>query len=325
MRNLGLDLLRILAVFLVLGRHFHLSEGSPRILQIWQTGGWIGVDIFFVLSGFLVSGLLFREHQKTGDVDIKRFLIRRALKIYPAFWLMILVSVLVFLKKGQMIEFKSLFSEFLFLQNYIHGFWNHTWSLAVEEHFYLFLSLLTYLLVRNSKKEAFSRIPLIYFCIFIFCMFFRVVTYFIVDDFSFKWYVFASHIRFDSLFFGVLLSYLFHFKDMMSFFEKIPSFALVFIGFLFLSPAFLFQVEKYKWISVFGVVLFYIGSGALLIASVRIKESRNKFCNFLGVLGGASYSIYLWHMPINDWGGDILYKFGLNDGYGFYHVVAPFI
>jgi peptidoglycan/LPS O-acetylase OafA/YrhL len=157
-----------------------------------------------------------------------------------------------------------LFSEFLFLQNYIHGFWNHTWSLAVEEHFYLFLSFLIYLLVCNSKKDAFNRVPLISFFIFVVCMFFRVITCLVIRDFSFKWYVFASHIRFDSLFFGVFLSYMFYFKNLMSFFERMSSFVLVMIGLLFLSPAFIFQVEKYKWISVFGVVLFYIGSGALL-------------------------------------------------------------
>ena len=67
-RLVGLDLLRLLAVLLVLGRHIPLPPSIsdipwPRILRPWFRGGWIGVDLFFVLSGFLVSGLLFAEYQ----------------------------------------------------------------------------------------------------------------------------------------------------------------------------------------------------------------------------------------------------------------------
>lgn len=58
-RSLGLDLLRIVAVMLVLFRHLHLPVDAPAFLEVLQRGGWVGVDLFFVLSGFLVSGLLF--------------------------------------------------------------------------------------------------------------------------------------------------------------------------------------------------------------------------------------------------------------------------
>ena len=90
MRNFGLDSLRFVAVFLVIGRHMKVcpQNSSPffhNISTVWHTGGWVGVDLLFVLSGFLISSLLFREAQAYAKIDIKTFLIRRGFKIYPAF------------------------------------------------------------------------------------------------------------------------------------------------------------------------------------------------------------------------------------------------
>ena len=139
-RNVALDFLRALAIALVLGRHIVIAPESinpllHNITQYLVTGGWIGVDLFFVLSGFLVSGILFREHQRHGTIDIKRFFIRRGLKIYPAFWFFFVISL--FIKPTA--ELSQIFGELLFLQNYLGKMWMHSWSLAVEEHFYILL------------------------------------------------------------------------------------------------------------------------------------------------------------------------------------------
>jgi peptidoglycan/LPS O-acetylase OafA/YrhL len=72
-RNQSLDVLRCAAVLLTVGFHF-------PYYGIWGRIGWIGVDLFFVLSGFLISGLLFQEHKDTGSVNFKRFILRRGLK-----------------------------------------------------------------------------------------------------------------------------------------------------------------------------------------------------------------------------------------------------
>src|ERR1700758_1823216 len=81
-RNESLDVLRCIAVLLVLGFHF-------PYYALWGRLGWIGVDLFFVLSGFLISGLLFQEYKATESINLLRFLIRRGLKIYPSFYLLI--------------------------------------------------------------------------------------------------------------------------------------------------------------------------------------------------------------------------------------------
>src|SRR5688572_16524528 len=75
-----IDFLRGVAILLVLLRHKY-------VFQFTYTMGWIGVDLFFTLSGFLVSGLLFKEYLKFGDIQPKRFLIRRGFKIYPIYYL----------------------------------------------------------------------------------------------------------------------------------------------------------------------------------------------------------------------------------------------
>ena len=82
------DVLRGIAVILVLGRQ--MAAPAPDVsgllkhgANLWIQVGWTGVDLFFVLSGFLVSGLLFTEYQRHGSVDVVRFLVRRGFKIYP--------------------------------------------------------------------------------------------------------------------------------------------------------------------------------------------------------------------------------------------------
>ncbi len=91
MRSKPIDALRAVAVILVLGRHAHFP--ATTLTDIWHRGGWVGVDLFFVLSGFLVSGLLFREFQATGGVGWTRFVARRGFKIYPAFWCLIFFTI----------------------------------------------------------------------------------------------------------------------------------------------------------------------------------------------------------------------------------------
>jgi|SRR6266849_5526962 len=101
MRVRPLDLLRALAVLLVLGRHTPPPEPGVlaplRVLgKIWYESGWIGVDLFFVLSGFLISGLFFREFRRHGDVRVWRFLVRRGFKIYPPFYAMLLATLIYY-------------------------------------------------------------------------------------------------------------------------------------------------------------------------------------------------------------------------------------
>ncbi len=158
MRNKRLDVLRCIAVLLVMLNH---SEMWPRITHNF----WIGVDLFFVLSGFLISGLLFSEYKKHNSIGFRRFFVRRGLKIYPAFYLFMLFTWAI---SGWVLHDRAragrYLAEALFVQNYWQGVWDHTWSLGVEEHFYILLPILLLFLVRRSpgRRDPFRSLPLIF-------------------------------------------------------------------------------------------------------------------------------------------------------------------
>ncbi|HEY1123950.1 MAG TPA: acyltransferase, partial [Haloferula sp.] len=148
----------------------------------------------------------------------------------------------------------------------------------------------------------FRVIPLVFAATALVCQGFRIANLFIFEHYSNRWYLFGTHIRIDSLMFGVLLSYLWHFRDLGARIEKLPTTAILAIGMLLLAPAFVFELEQFKFVPVFGVVLFYLGSGFMVLASLRLKGSPSRLAVVLGSLGAASYSIYLWHMPVMTWG-----------------------
>src|SRR5262245_18590909 len=126
-RLAGLDVLRGLAVLLVLCRHIPIvllpGLGIDSFLRVLQRGGWAGVDRFFVLSGYLVCGLLFDEYRKHGGVDPVRFLIRRGFRIYPAYYAMIAFSVAM---SWKWVKAQNVLVETLFLQGYLQDLqmWN---------------------------------------------------------------------------------------------------------------------------------------------------------------------------------------------------------
>jgi peptidoglycan/LPS O-acetylase OafA/YrhL len=303
MRNVGLDLMRLVAVVLVLGRHLLPSSNTSCVFQLWHTGGWIGVDMFFVLSGFLVSGLLFEEYKRRGSVNLRKFLIRRFFKLYPPLLLLIVATVIVSLAEGQGVRLRQTASELLFLQNYGGALWNHTWSLAVEVHFYGLLVVVVGLFLSSGRRvdDPFRSIPALFLLVAVVCLLMRGGFAYILHLRDHKWLLFGTHARVDSLMFGVLLGYLWHFRGLKDRTSHVPTWFLLLCGTVLLAPAFLFDHEEHVLMKVVGFTLLYVGSGALLLAFLRIPSSNNSVLAACASLGGASYSIYLWHMPVNWW------------------------
>ena len=154
-RSIQLDIIRALAILLVIGAHLRIAAPggfAGSIAWVWHEWGWFGVDLFFTLSGYLVGGLLISEVRRHGSIDVSRFLIRRGLKIWPAYFVFLAYLMAMPLLKGTATP-SSLLSDYwpnvFFLQNYIGpNPAGHTWSLAVEEHFYFALPFLLLALVR---------------------------------------------------------------------------------------------------------------------------------------------------------------------------------
>lgn len=133
----ALDGLRAIAVSVVV-----LSHADAAAVP----GGWAGVDVFFVLSGFLITNILSRELDATGTVALKRFYLRRALRLTPALAVMLLAALLLGLVFGPSVKqvLEAVVMSATYLMNWNRAFnltaeWalGHTWSLAMEEQFYL--------------------------------------------------------------------------------------------------------------------------------------------------------------------------------------------
>ena len=140
-RNIDLDFLRGIAILSVIGLHIELPATHYRVLSLvmqpFKEMGGRGVDLFFVLSGFLVGGLLLKEYRDRGLVNGRRFLIRRGFKIWPAYYVFILFNIIA--RKHPLNTF--MVANLLHLQNYLGSSLSQTWSLAIEEHFYIALAL----------------------------------------------------------------------------------------------------------------------------------------------------------------------------------------
>jgi peptidoglycan/LPS O-acetylase OafA/YrhL len=138
-RLLGLDGLRAVSIALVMLAHSRAAPGFPRWLGGVADRGPFGVTVFFVLSGFLITWLLLREDDTTRGIDLKRFYMRRALRILPPAYALLLFATLWAHFHDKTVSARELAACALFARNLVPGteYLGHFWSLAVEEQFYL--------------------------------------------------------------------------------------------------------------------------------------------------------------------------------------------
>jgi peptidoglycan/LPS O-acetylase OafA/YrhL len=306
MRNKRLDILRCIAVVAVILHHSGDSRFFTRI-------GWTGVDLFFVLSGFLISGLLFSEYKKRNAIDFKRFFVRRGLKIYPAFYAFLLltgVTAELYLHAHSTIP--RYLHDIFFIMNYEHGVWDHTWTLAVEEHFYIFLPIFLFILARfsSNRQDPFRLIPWAAASIALLCPAFRAASVYVGTP-NFNTPYVASHDRMDALFLGVLVGYLYHFRSAILEQLMRPSRNRVVIAtasVVLISFAYLYGRDS-KFFATFGYSFVYMGFGGVLLLSLYTRGILSgKLARILELVGSAaayvgvySYSIYLWHGPTGAW------------------------
>lgn len=156
----ALDKLRGLAVLLVLFTHtpHHLKGEVGLVLQKWLVPGYLGVDIFFALSGFLITRILLYEKDRGGSIPA--FWMRRAVRIFPAFYLLVVVMAVV--APGPELPWVATYLSNIHFLGPNSSPLGHTWSLAVEEHFYLVWPLLVLGLSRRGARRAvlYGMLPL---------------------------------------------------------------------------------------------------------------------------------------------------------------------
>ena len=290
-----LDALRGIAILLVLGRHTH-------IVETWTRMGWCGVDLFFVLSGFLISGLLFQEYKRFGDIRLKTFWLRRGMKIYPAFYVytLALALVLPITLPGAKLPVHRLLADLTFVSSYFEGLSGQSWSLSVEEHFYLVLPLLLLGLMklRAKKKDPFAPVPALFLLVAVASLWLRLRAKpaSIADYYT---YLLPTHLRMDSLFCGVTIGYFFHFKPQLL--ARVANWRLLLASFMLLTPVYYIEME-YRWMYTWGLTCTYLGFACLVIWAVHARFAPGRLLalpfNALARTGFYSYSIYLWHWMV---------------------------
>lgn len=160
-----LDGIRAIAILWVIAYHTTFFYIVPyQFVAAWPQRlamvGDLGVDVFFVLSGFLISSILLSELEKSGTIAIRRFYFRRALRILPAYYVALAGWAAIGMPAalGYAMPRSYIWANILYINNYLpylHQFMNLSWSLAIEEHFYLLFPLFLLLL---SRVQALSRV-----------------------------------------------------------------------------------------------------------------------------------------------------------------------
>lgn len=291
----------------------------------WRIHGGFGVPLFFTLSGFLIGGLLLSELRKHEHISISRFLIRRGFKIYPAYFVFLAYLFLLPLSKalfaGQDLRhaFATLLGDyypnFLFLQNYIGpNPAGHTWSLAVEEHFYIMLPFAIATLVAAHRTRWLTPVCLLSPVLFTAI---RISSACLGDPYlcNLSITMGATHLCLDGLLVGVGLRSVYEFYPEA--FGRLRSWR---IPFLLAGPLILIAVQGR---SLYGIPVERILPVSMLAAtalflgvyhtSARDFGSGSQFLRRLAKpfahIGADSYSIYLWHVTILGIAGKILLRF----------------
>lgn len=288
----GLDGIRAIAALTVVLYHF----GVPLV------SGGLGVLIFFVLSGFLITWLLLKENERFGTVSLKNFYFRRALRIFPAFYSYwgIYISILV-LRHKSVLWTQATASAF-YVNNYFQAFrgdpntgLSHTWSLGIEEQFYLLWPLGLLLLRKNKRRLAWILVAAI-------CVLWLYREVLVVVGVPQRYIYEAFDTRADHLLIGCLLAVALKFNFASKCWRVLCSNSLgslPFVCVLSVSSAMTFFVRWYRDAVGFVVEPVLV---ALLIAQV-IAFRQSMLWSWLNLgwmryLGRISYSIYLYQQIV---------------------------
>ncbi|MAA74042.1 MAG: hypothetical protein CMN28_04995 [Salinisphaeraceae bacterium] len=210
-RDANTDLFRAAAILLVLAHHLapylQLPGLAGGIVHWLHELGLYGVDVFFVLSGWLIGGLYWKEHEKTGGVHIGRFWVRRWFRTLPPYAVWLLISF-----AGQAVILGATFNwqYLVFLQNYMPEipWFSVSWSLCIEEHFYLLLPLLMLLILRLPVSAVWALLaPTLISPVARLMISPEEVVAAYSRDFGYVRS--ATHLRFEGLAIGVLLAYIY--------------------------------------------------------------------------------------------------------------------
>lgn len=305
----GLDHLRAFAITFVLLFHYQFF-GAPQWVHMIAKFGWTGVDLFFVLSGYLISSHLFAEQAATNTISLKTFFIKRSFRILTVYWVVLAVYFLVpaYREWGHL---SPLWRFITFTQNFglnlrQHSTFSHAWSLCVEEQFYLVLPIVLLILFRALAQRA-GVVLLVFFFFAGFAIrlygWHLLQPYMGTADFNVKWHeliYYPAYNRLDGLLVGIAISAFYHYRAQAAL--KLAGYAnrLFVLGLVILAAAYWICLDESSFAAtIFGFPLVAIGYGAVVFCAVSpgsFLYNRRIFAT--EKMAMLSYGIYLSHKGI---------------------------
>lgn len=313
--------LRAFAILFVLINHYYInlkSIVSPYpTLELLYSNLWSGVDLFFVLSGFLISKGLLENWKVSSKLDFKKFYIKRTLRIFPAYYFFLTLTYITgkamifsYEKNGILNDagenlkkaMGNSWADFVFLGNYFQGIHTHTWSLSSEEQFYLIFPVLCATIL---FKFEFKVRQLLLWIIYFVPVIFRI---FILNDIEgtstppyYEEIYHPFQTRFDSLIIGVIAMDIYMNKEELN--SRIGnsvfyySLLILFLSFIIISHA-IAQNSTYFFTHTFKYNIQNIGfAGILYLSIIKTESPVSRFLSLrlFSPIAKLSYTIYLWH------------------------------
>lgn len=321
----GLDHLRALAIIMVFIYHYGRIFPHPEWTNAISVFGWTGVDLFFVLSGYLIASQLFASLVKAGTFSLKEFFIKRSFRILPAYFTVVSFYFLFpFLREHEALA--PLWKYITFTQNIgldlrTQGTFSHAWSLCVEEQFYLFfpLLLLFFHYCKILRKGLWFLLILFFFgfAARLYSWHGLVQPHAGQDDFWVywqEWIYYPTWCRLDGLLAGVSIAALFQYQPRIKEWIQQHGNAFLIAGLIIETIAYFLCVNQQTFsASVFGFPLVDFGYGLLVIGAISpetfLYKTQSRTTTKIAAL---SFALYLTHKIIIHQTQEQLGKFNVN-------------
>ena len=309
----SIDSLRAIAVIAVIIYHIDAN---------YLPGGFLGVDLFFVLSGYLISSLIIKEYKSTGTVNLYNFYVRRARRLLPAVYFMITV-VLIIITLFNGVLLKKSYLDALFGYIYSSNWWyifhkldyfdsfgsqspfKHLWSLAIEEQFYMFFPLIFLIFNRKSKSNnSNSKLNKNFIYVVLSLILVSLIAHILLFDINnINRIYFGTDTRAFSLLVGVVGAILYPMDRLSERTTKKDNmiYSIVSLVSILVLIGIMINTSEYNtWLYRGGFLLVAIIGLIIIISSGRQYTFMSKLLSFkpLVFIGKISYSLYLWHFPI---------------------------
>ena len=309
----SIDSLRALAVLAVIIYHVDVN---------YLPGGFLGVDLFFVLSGYLISSLIIKEYRKTGSLNLYNFYIRRARRLLPAVYFMITVGLVVMVLFNEVLLRKS-HLDAIFGYIYSSNWWyifhkldyfdsfgaqspfKHLWSLAIEEQFYMIFPLLFLLVNRKKKsKDGTYKLNKNFLYVVLGLILVSLIAHILLFDINnISRIYFGTDTRAFSLLVGVVGAILYPMErlhDKVTLQQNIIYSVVSLASIATLITVMIYTYEYNTWLYRGGFLLVAILGLIVIISSGKQHTLMSKLLSFKPVvfIGKISYSLYLWHFPV---------------------------